>query len=107
MISRVLTLLFALPLLAAAQSSPQPPGRRYIIRAAHMIDGRSDVVQNDVAVIIDGERIASVGLANVQSPPKYQMSITRMIKLLPRLAHLCAGFSLTHQPGRTGPTRRA
>ncbi|HEX9608406.1 MAG TPA: hypothetical protein VF962_14355, partial [Gemmatimonadaceae bacterium] len=61
MISRILTLLFALPLLAAAQSSPQPPGRLYLSRAAHVVDGRSDVVQNDVAVIIEGERIVAVG----------------------------------------------
>jgi hypothetical protein len=44
---------------------------------------------------------ASGGLANLQSPPKYQLSITRMIKPLPRLAHPSTGFSLTHQPGRT------
>ena len=30
-----------------------------------------------------------------------KLSITRMIQLPSRLAHLCAGFSLTHQPGLT------
>src|SRR3984893_1300724 len=61
MTPRALTLLFALPLLATAQSPPQAAGRSYVIRAAHMIDGRSDVVQNDVALIIEGERIVAVG----------------------------------------------
>ncbi len=61
MAPRVLTLLFALPLLAAAQTPTQPTNRTYVIRAAHMIDGRSDVVQNDVAVVVHGERIGAVG----------------------------------------------
>ena len=33
----------------------------YVIRAAHLIDGRSDAVQNDVAVVVEGERIVAVG----------------------------------------------
>ena len=33
----------------------------YVIRAAHMIDGKSDAVQNDVAVLVEGERIVAVG----------------------------------------------
>jgi imidazolonepropionase-like amidohydrolase len=61
MAPRVLTLLFALPLLAAAQTPTQPTDRTYVIRAAHTIDGRSDVVQNDVAVVVHGERIGAVG----------------------------------------------
>jgi imidazolonepropionase-like amidohydrolase len=61
MSSTTLTLLFALPLMAAAQTPTQPTDRSYVIRAAHMIDGRSDVVQNDVAVVVQGERIVAVG----------------------------------------------
>src|SRR5450759_934791 len=61
MAPRALTLLFALPLMAAAQTPTQSTGRSYAIRAAHMIDGRSDAVQNDVAVVVQGERIVAVG----------------------------------------------
>jgi imidazolonepropionase-like amidohydrolase len=41
--------------------TPAPPPNTYVIRAAHMIDGRSDAVQNDVAVVVDGDRIVAVG----------------------------------------------
>jgi len=61
MINKALTLMFAFPPLVAAQGPSQSASRPYVIRAAHMIDGRSDVVQNDVAVIIEGERIVAVG----------------------------------------------
>lgn len=37
------------------------PPVSYVIRAAHMIDGKSDAVQNDVAVLVEGERIVAVG----------------------------------------------
>jgi len=37
------------------------PPTSYVIRAAHMIDGKSDAVQNDVAVLVEGERIVAVG----------------------------------------------
>jgi len=44
---------------AAAQATTPATPRSCVIHAAHMIDGRSDVVQNDVAVIVEGanERI--------------------------------------------------
>jgi imidazolonepropionase-like amidohydrolase len=54
----VATFLLA-PLFAGAQTPA--PVKSYVIRAAHMIDGKSDVVQNDVAVLIEGERIVAVG----------------------------------------------
>ena len=57
-----LTLFLALWLnQAAAQATTSASPRSYVIHAAHMIDGRSDVVQNDVAVIVEGERIVAVG----------------------------------------------
>jgi imidazolonepropionase-like amidohydrolase len=37
------------------------PPISYVIRAAHLIDGKSDAVQNDVAVLVEGERIVAVG----------------------------------------------
>ncbi len=56
-----LTLFLALWLNhAAAQATTPASPRSYVIHAAHMIDGRSDVVQNDVAVIIEGERTVAV-----------------------------------------------
>ena len=56
-----LTLFLALWLNhAAAQATTPASPRSYVIHAAHMIDGRSDVVQNDVAVIVEGERIVAV-----------------------------------------------
>jgi imidazolonepropionase-like amidohydrolase len=58
----LLAFLLALPLLATAQTTVQTvPPRAYVIRAAHLIDGRSDAVQNDVAVVVQGDRIVAVG----------------------------------------------
>jgi imidazolonepropionase-like amidohydrolase len=58
----LLAFLLALPLLAMAQTTVQTvPPRAYVIRAAHLIDGRSDAVQNDVAVVVQGDRIVAVG----------------------------------------------
>ncbi len=57
-----LPLLLAFPLLATAQAAQQnAPPVAYLIRAAHLIDGRSDVVQNDVAILVLGDRIVAVG----------------------------------------------
>jgi imidazolonepropionase-like amidohydrolase len=58
---RALAFLVALPFIAQAQSATTPAVAPYVIRAAHMIDGKSDVVQNDVAVVIQGERILAAG----------------------------------------------
>jgi imidazolonepropionase-like amidohydrolase len=57
-----LALLLMLPIRAAAQTPQQStPPHAFVIRAAHLIDGKSDVVQNDVAVIVQGDRIIGVG----------------------------------------------
>ena len=57
-----LALLLLFPVLAAAQTTQQSaPTRAYLVRAAHLIDGKSDVVQNDVAVLVQGDRIVAVG----------------------------------------------
>ena len=62
MLCRALAILIAIPALPAfAQSAAQSPARAYVIRAAHMIDGKSDVVQHGVAVVIQGERIVAAG----------------------------------------------
>ena len=58
----LLALALGFPLAAEAQTAAQaPPPRAYVIRAAHLIDGISDVVRNDVAVVVQGERIIAVG----------------------------------------------
>jgi imidazolonepropionase-like amidohydrolase len=44
--------------LHAQQSAP---ARTYVIRAGHMIDGKSDNVQNGVSIVVRGERIVAVG----------------------------------------------
>ena len=57
-----LALLLGYSRFATGQSpAPTSPPSSYVIRAAHMIDGRSDVVQNDVAVVVEGDRIVAVG----------------------------------------------
>jgi imidazolonepropionase-like amidohydrolase len=58
----LLALSLALPLSGAAQSPGQTtPPSAYVIRAAHLIDGRSDAVRNDFAVVVQGDRIVAVG----------------------------------------------
>jgi len=55
-------LLLAFSLSATAQTTQQAVSpRAFVIRAAHLIDGKSDVVQNDVAVLVEGDRIVAVG----------------------------------------------
>jgi len=56
------------PLLVASQAQAQTtrdslPPSRYLIRAAHLIDGRSDAPRDNVAVLIEGERVVAVGPA--------------------------------------------
>jgi imidazolonepropionase-like amidohydrolase len=57
-----LVFLLAYSHAATGQSpTPAPPPVSYVIRAAHMIDGKSDVVQTDVAVVVEGDHIVAVG----------------------------------------------
>ena len=57
-----LALLLLFPVSAAAQTPQQSaPPRTYVIRAAHLIDGKSDVVQNDIAILVQGDRITTIG----------------------------------------------
>jgi imidazolonepropionase-like amidohydrolase len=58
------SLLFLLAYSSAATGqSPTPTSlpASYVIRAAHMIDGKSDAVQSDVAVVVVGDHIVAVG----------------------------------------------
>src|SRR3954471_24105592 len=59
-------LLFALLLLAQAprEAAPAPrPPERVLVKAAHLIDGRSDVARDGYAVLVEGDRIPKVGPA--------------------------------------------
>lgn len=50
-----------------AQRPAAPNPERVFIKAGHLIDGRSDQVQTNVGILIEGERITAVGpLAQVQ-----------------------------------------
>jgi imidazolonepropionase-like amidohydrolase len=65
-------LLLALFLLAQAPRETPPPRRppeRVLVRAAHLIDGKSDAAHDGWAVLVEGERIVKVGpAAEVQAP---------------------------------------
>src|SRR2546423_5042802 len=58
MLTALLLLLAQAP--REAQQSPRPP-ERVLIKAAHLIDGRSDLSRDKLAVLVEGERIAKVG----------------------------------------------
>src|SRR3954466_13779106 len=49
----------------APRETPQPPRpvRRVLVKAAHLIDGRSDSARDGFAVLVEGDRIAKVGPA--------------------------------------------
>lgn len=64
MLRHLPSLLLVLPLTALAQPQVKASPGAYVIRAAHMIDGRSDAIQNDVSVIIEGMRITAVGASS-------------------------------------------
>jgi imidazolonepropionase-like amidohydrolase len=57
-----LLLLLAYAHAATGQTPPTAaPPISYVIRAAHMIDGKSDAIQSDVAVVVQGDRIVAAG----------------------------------------------
>jgi imidazolonepropionase-like amidohydrolase len=53
------------PLIAGstglAQATHDSTTSRYLIRAAHLIDGRSDAPRDNVAVLVEGDRIVAIG----------------------------------------------
>lgn len=65
-------LLFALFLLGQAPRETPPPARqpaRVLLKAAHLIDGRSDAPRDGLAVLVEGDRILRVGpAAELQAP---------------------------------------
>ena len=59
------TAVCVFPLIAGSTGLAQAPHdsttSRYLIRAAHLIDGRSDAPRDNVAVLVEGDRIVAVG----------------------------------------------
>jgi len=63
------TAVCVFPLVGASSSLAQAPRdsvpqSRYLIRAARLIDGRSDRPRENIAVLVEGERIIAVGPAS-------------------------------------------
>lgn len=57
-------LSLALPIVLAAAQTPSP---RTLIKAGRVIDGRADAIQQNVGILIEGDRIRAVGpLARVE-----------------------------------------
>src|SRR6266536_3579829 len=52
----------------AAQATPAPRTQPTLIKAGRLIDGRTDQVQTNVGILVDGDRIRAIGpLAQVQA----------------------------------------
>src|SRR3989475_1497191 len=62
---------FVLLLAQAPREAPAAPlpAQRVLVRAAHLIDGRSDSPRDEFAVLVEGDRIAKVGPASQLQAP--------------------------------------
>jgi imidazolonepropionase-like amidohydrolase len=60
-VSLILVVACAAPLAAQAPAPALPPAGRVFVKAGRLIDGRSDRVQTNVGILIEGERIRAVG----------------------------------------------
>ena len=57
----------AIPGRAIAQAPPAAPAQTVLIKAGRLVDGRSQQVQTNVGILVEGERIRAVGpIAQVQ-----------------------------------------
>jgi len=65
----LIAFLFLLAQAPRETPGAPPPVQRVLIKAAHLIDGRSDAVRDGFAVLVEGDHIAKVGpAADLQSP---------------------------------------
>ena len=55
--------LLGTPWLLPAQDAPKPAAPTLVIKAAHLLDPAAGVVRDDVAVVIEGDKIKSIGPA--------------------------------------------
>ena len=84
-------------LCAAAAAAQQQPSKTIVLKAARLFDGTSDTVVSNSVVVIEGNRIASVG-SNAAIPANAQVIDLGDATLLP-------GFidSHVHLSGESGP----
>ena len=67
---RILAVIFvvAIPGFATAQAPPAATAPTVLIKAGRLVDGRSQQVQTNVGILVEGERIRAVGpIAQVQA----------------------------------------
>jgi len=65
----LIALLFLLAQAARETPAAARPSERVLIKAAHLIDGRSDSSRDGLAVLVEGDRIAKVGpAAELEAP---------------------------------------
>src|SRR5262245_34496452 len=61
-------LVFAVASAAPAVGADGAVTSRVALRAARLVDGRSDAVRRDAVVVVEGERILAVGGAELLAP---------------------------------------
>jgi imidazolonepropionase-like amidohydrolase len=65
----LIALVFLLAQAPRETPAAPPPAQRVLVKAAHLIDGRSDSPRDGLAVLVEGDRIAKVGpAAQLQAP---------------------------------------
>ena len=57
----LVALLFVIAQAPRETAAPPRASERVLIKAAHLIDGRSDLSRDKLAVLVEGERIAKIG----------------------------------------------
>jgi imidazolonepropionase-like amidohydrolase len=94
-------LTFVLVSVLAVQTPPAPP--QVLIKAGRLVDGRSQQVQTNVGILVEGERIRAVGpLAQVQGQaPNARVVDLSQMTVLPGLidthTHLLLQGDITSQ----------